>query len=731
MDAVTDPNILAQLNGGTAPAQPKPVTDPAVLAQLNGQVAGAVPRTSEKIGNALGEGAAKVLVPLHSKDRDAEISKTKDFFGAIGLSVDDMAQAIRQYVPGMDHEAATKAAEDIKARMEKIPALQRYAGDIAATALPLGTAGKLATGAKSLKEMSAVEKVAQALRTGAVGGGSVAALTPVTGGEDIVSGKERQFAEGAGGSMALSGAVGAAKKLFNAARSGDTTAAGIIQKAIDSLGLKPSTLAALSGKADKTVSRAEAVPGIAAAGRAGQSTPEQLGERARAPLTAREAELRAERTRQTEPIRQQALSNGTPIPTNDVNDYLFEQSGRDTEQGRRIYQRVIGELSDNEHGDQIPSYRLENVRNEIKSMIRNGIDGQPIGQTRAIHLNRAVDMLDHNASSAIPAWGQYFDRYRQLSVPLDAFRRQEGGEIGKVIARDNLTGQHDIPAEKVTDHILSGGVTRVRAALSASGNDPAMRKSLGDALWQDLNSKAKNEKLTPASINSFMEKNGDVIKELGLTDRFDMQRGAVKAADAIGKTAVGKLAGAKGNPVDAFDTLGKMLDSSTGRREGLTELANLTKNDPEARQALKYAVVMHGVTQTPGKAALTRQAVLPDLHASGLFSPQDMENVKKINDTYDQVMKIGNSDKTTVGSIVSSIMSHTPGLKTAGRVGKGLMDVGAQTSAEKTRSLLLLAASDPTQAKILLSAPSEKTIREGLSAMERASVYMAMQQGEK
>jgi len=76
-------------------------------------------------------------------------------------------------------------------------------------------------------------------------------------------------------------------------------------------------------------------------------------------------------------------------------------------------------------------------------------------------------------------------------------------------------------------------------------------------------------------------------------------------------------------------------------------------------------------------------------------------------------------------------MSHTPGLKTAGRIGKGLMDVGTQANAEKTRTLLLLAASDPKQAKILLSSPSEATIKEGLNALERASVFMTMQQGEK
>jgi hypothetical protein len=191
------------------------------------------------------------------------------------------------------------------------------------------------------------------------------------------------------------------------------------------------------------------------------------------------------------------------------------------------------------------------------------------------------------------------------------------------------------------------------------------------------------------------------------------------------------LSAAKGNPVDAFDSLGKILDSGNGRRQGLTELSNLTKNDPEARQALKYAVVMHGVSQTPAKAALTRQAMLPDLEASGLFSKSDMENVKKINETYDMAMKLGESNKTTAGSIISSVMSHTPGLKTAGRIGKGLMDVGTQANAEKTRTLLLLAASDPKQAKILLSSPSEATIKEGLNALERASVFMTMQQGEK
>ncbi len=685
-------------------------------------------RTSENIGGFIGEKLSDVL---HTRKAGPDV-RDEQFGKAIGLSVDEMAQSIRQYVPGMGHDAAVKAASDIKERMEKIPAAQKYAGEIAAMGLPFGAIGKLATGAKAVSEMSKVEKVVQALKTVGAGGAATAALTPVTEKGDFAQKKATQFGEGAAGTALLGGSSSAVKgivgKLVKAYKSGDSEAAALIQKAIQAAGFSPKTLRDVSQKSEKVVQRAQEVPGIAAAGRSGSNTPEEIGSKIRDPIVQKQDNLLKERAKQTEPIKQRALENETPIETNDVTDFLAEQSSKETASGQALYKRVINDLS-TEGTSKIQSHQLENARNEIKSLIQNGIDGQPIGQTRAANLDKALKLLDQKASEAIPEWGQYFQKYKELSQPMDAFRRQEGSEIGKLTKIDSLTGAHEIPPEKVPDHILSGGVTRVRAALKASGDDPAVRKSLGDALWLQVNSKAQNQKMTPAAMDTFIQKNGDVIKELGLTDRFEMQRGVVKAGDAIGKTAIGKLAGAKGNAVDSFETLGKILDAPSGRREGLSELVKLTKNDPEAREALKYAVVMHGVTQSPGTAALTRQAVLPDLEASGLFSRSDMENVSRVNQVFDQAMKVGSSDKTTAGSIVGSILSHTPGLKTVGIAVKGLQDTGEQASMEKTRNLLMMAAVDPKVAKTLLSAPTEHTIKEGLNAMERASIFMAVREG--
>lgn len=714
------------------------------------------PRLLENVGGALGQAVGAIASPMKGSisqkfnhfvglddDREQQIEASKQEGQALGLSIENIGQAIRQYMPGMDHDASIKAAEEIKQRMEKLPVSSQVIGEVGAMAIPFGAVGKLATGAKAIGAMTKGEKAAQALKTLSAGGAATAALTPVTTQGDFSEKKMKQAGEGVLGTAVFGGGLSALKglagKLKLAYESGDSQAAAMIQKAIQSMGFNPQTLTHVATKSGAAIDAAKAGAEFNPAhelmkGRGGK-TPEALGEQIRGPLVAKEAEARAARTAATEPIKQKALANGTPIPTHDIVDFLEGEAHKDTASGRKFYERVINELKSEDGamgmpaGNAIQSHKLENVRNEINSIIKNGVDGQPIGQVRAGKLNDALKMLDSQARTTIPEWGKYFDEYKRLSAGLDPFRRQEGEQIGKAIKTDSLTGAHEIPSEKVADHILSGGVTRVRAALNAAGNDPAVRTGLEKTLWSDLNSKAQNQKLTPAAMNTFMEKNAEVLKELGLTQKFEAQRGMVSAADAIDKTAIGKMAGAKGNAVDSFDTLGKILDAPTGRKEALNHLFKLTANDPQAREALKYGIAMHGVTKKPSGVSMSRAAVLPDLEASGLFSKSDIANIHHVNQVFDQAMKVGASDKTTAGSIITSIMSHTPGLRGSGRVLKGLSKVGNEASEERTRNLLLMAATDPKAAKNLLSIPTETTIKAGLTAMEKASVFMAAKQG--
>lgn len=842
MNPVTDPAILAQLNG---PDQKlKPVTDPAVLAQLNAAPTAppADSRLTENIGGFLGENLGKAITTPddglvnkfdnlfgigHSKGgKERQTEETKQIGQAFGLSIENMAQAIRQYVPGMDRDSAIKAASQIKERMEQLPGSAQLQGGLAATAMPFGAAGKLATGAKAYNTMSKAEKAAQALKTIGAGGAANAALTPVTTEGEFGTKKLEQGAEGAAGTAILGGGLSGLKslagRLHKAWQSGDSEAAAIIQKSIDALGFKPQTLNRTAGAAGAEVTAAKAQAESAAesaktveqhaadraridkerqnvvsmvagneaktaeeaaqyhpasqvvAGRGGASA-EAIGDQIRAPLSARKEALEMTRATETGKLKQIALSRKDPVPTQGIIDYLESSKKAETIQGKKDIDKIIKDLTgydaapvagNTSHG--IPSRKLENVKSDIQAMKAQELASPHINGGRVEMLSNAEKML----AGATPEWKNFFEQYGKHSAPLDAFTTQEGAKIGSLTKVNPLTGAHDIPSEKVADHILDGGVTRVRAVLAASDNYQAVRKGLEKSLWSDLNASAKNNKLTAATMDTFMKKNTDVLKELGLTSKFEAQRGMVGLADAIDKTAagkiallkskadaaagsekikigaatrtaaeakqaasdlehsaVGKLGEAQGNAVDAFTTLGKILDAPTGRREGLEQLVKLTANDPQARAALKYGVIMHGVTQRPASAGLTRAAVLPDLEASGLFSKQDMIDVHKINQVFDQTMKIGASNKTTAGSIVASVLSHVPGLKTGARMAKGALAKESEVSAEATRNQLLMAATDPKEAKNLLSVPTEQTIQAGLTAMNKAAVFMAAQKG--
>ena len=261
----------------------------------------------------------------------------------------------------------------------------------------------------------------------------------------------------------------------------------------------------------------------------------------------------------------------------------------------------------------IPSSKYEAVRAQIKELVEKGYNGKPLDERRAKVLNDASNMLDQSARKAVPKWGEFLDKYKQLSKPLDAFKRQEGAQIGKVTKTDNVSGAKEIPGEKVVDHLIEGGPTRVRAAMTASGNAPEVSKAVEHRLWQQVSDMSANGKMTPAAIDSFMHKHGDVLKELNLTPKFEVARNQLKAADAINKTAIGKMAKSSGSSSDSFNTLGSILRAGEGQRgAGLKELASLTANDPEAREALRYGIVMQMVTESPGTAQLSRQAILPD-----------------------------------------------------------------------------------------------------------------------
>jgi hypothetical protein len=113
-----------------------------------------------------------------------------------------MVQAVRQYTPGLDHAAATKAVSDIASRKELLDPVTRAAGEIATMALPFGAASKAATaGNTALKAQIVKQMLAAAAAT--------MATQPTKTMENFLEEKGKQGAT-AGGTVAALSAPGAA-----------------------------------------------------------------------------------------------------------------------------------------------------------------------------------------------------------------------------------------------------------------------------------------------------------------------------------------------------------------------------------------------------------------------------------------------------------------------------------------------------------------------------------------
>ena len=791
MAKVTDPALLAQLNETTPTDQSSnKVTDPKLLAQLNSPdvepvaapVAKPKPAPEAKPEERYMPGLFGASTPedkaKQQKQEEEARTHMQQSGEALGLNMDQMYQAVRQYTAGMFSEdqkqKSIKTAAENEKKLDKLPARAQMEGGALAMSLPIGpVAGEAATAAKAV---STGEKIIQGLKTLGMGGAMSAGLTPATDSKDSFAGQKAwQFGEGVLATGALSALPVAAQTLMNQFKkvTDPEQRAAIVQKLADKFGFSPEDLTKLSNKAKTTVDMTER--GTQIPFNRTTKPPEQLGEQVRQPLVSEEKRLIQERKEATDHLAEEARQNKNPISTQHIIDFLREKARNQTTEGKALYAEIAKELQGkpkvptgdvlaNLPKDQltevlrmspaeqnqflrtggkkigtegIPNAKFENVRNFLDNLKQRKINGQTVDQVHSQTIDQVKQMLEESASQTEPKWGEFLDTYKEKSKPLDAFRRQEGKQIGKVTEFDPLSQQHEMPGEKVVDHLIEGGPTRVRAAMTASKGDPQVKNAIEQRLWQQLQQKGSNNKLTASSMDTFMQTHGDVMKELGVHDKFDAARNQLRASEAIEKTAVGKIAKSAGNSADTFETLGKILNAGEGQRlSGLKELVALTEKDKPARDALRYSVVMHMVTESPTTAQVSRAAILPDLEKSGLFSVQDMKNIKEITDKFDQMTKIGiNEHPTTVlEKIIKTSMNmaeHIPVVGKAVTAGRGAVQQATAAQIQQARRIATMAAIDPESARVLLSTPTPENVKVGLSAMQRAGIYATVNQAMK
>lgn len=534
------------------------------------------------------------------------------------------------------------------------------------------------------------------------------------------------------------------------------SAAKILGAANDQ-GHVPSDISGISSKAADKIKSTQDAAQKNVSGQAGTQTTEELGKQAREPLSKEENRLYKQRDDKTSPLAEQARQSTKPIPTQHIIDFLKKAAEGETAEGKALYAKVAKELQgeagaatdplagmsrdqmtflmkltpaeqnaflkkagENVSTKGITSSNFENRRAFMDDIKKRGIDGQPINQVRSKVIDQAKKMLE---DSAEPVWGKFLDKYKQLSEPIDQFRVKGEGPtaVGKVTQKLPLSNSPRMPGSEVTDHLLSSP-ENIRAAVKAAGSDPAVKNSLETRLWQKLNESQQNNKLSPSAMDTFMKQHGPALKELGLEKKFEMARDHVKAADAIDKTAVGKLAGTGGNPVDSYRTLGKMLDASDGSRAAsLKELGDLTKNDAAARQALKTSIVMKLADVTKGAGESTRAAIMNDLEKSGLFTKPEVANLGKFNSVVDKEMKIGPNAGSMGDKVRSMLLKGVGATPIVGKTIRGLGEMGSDTVANKkiaeTRQLVQSAATNPQLAKKLAAPPQSKAVVQAIQRL--------------
>lgn len=450
----------------------------------------AEPRLSERIGDMVDSGPS-ALPGMPGGNFGLPPEAQHHAGRAAALSLDSMVQAIRQYVPGMDHEAATKAAKEIAGKQDKLDTGDRIGGELLAGMVPGGAAGKLATGAKFVKgaaEASKAAKVAQALKTVGAGGATSAALTPVTADTpesgDFATEKAKQFGEGAAATGVLGSALGAGNRIYKAGKealSPDQRAA-TVAKAVDAIGTKlgPTRGAATQTAAAGSLKKAE---------------------------TAREAAFLDH--------AKDARLDPTPIPTDKAADTLERAAHSDTAEGKRLYESILSEIhtpgtTPSSRTPELQSHRLENVRQQIKKAISQGVDGQPIGQHRAAVLNQALKELDESAGTAIPKWKQAFDAFKAKSPEVDKFSRNSGATAGAATAAAGKRGGFDekfsAPSREVIDGYLKKGPAGMKAAADATAKSPRARTEIRTHVVNDLLNKGGNV------TNAWKAQEADLVK---------------------------------------------------------------------------------------------------------------------------------------------------------------------------------------------------------------------------
>ncbi len=350
----------------------------------------------------------------------------------------------------------------------------------------------------------------------------------------------------------------------------------------------------------------------------------------------------------------------------------------------------------------------------VQAAVRAGIDPEHLSQYVAFSLRRAAGRDDGTVdptkfaqwqaqhreafdvlTKAAPAVGKRFATAAGASRELDALQAQ----------RQALDAAHPLkPGWSDSDVAMqavrpsAAGRERVAAMLTSAGNTAKAHDAVSDVMSHLYQSKViKGGEVDRGAHDRFVQAYGPALSAVpGLAAKFRTIAGAQDAVDAASAAHVGAVKSYQTSAARFFlgggepaDRVGQVL-ASPNRAGDMKSLADLTANDPAARDGLKRAVVEHiqkrllsqSLAGPNGERKVQAAAMQRFVRDNGtalrhLFSPNEMASFQHIADALQTMGVSADGAKAAAGkahgghSLLGNLVGHL-GEHVIGAIGGGV-----------------------------------------------------------
>jgi hypothetical protein len=326
------------------------------------------------------------------------------------------------------------------------------------------------------------------------------------------------------------------------------------------------------------------------------------------------------------------VTGTTGVPEGTIRNQI--NSIKDVLRGRRNVPTPTGEVVEQATRPSFEQLEIirRNLRDRASGLPAEGYDA--IGQQMA---GRFADLVEAVQKEFAPNFGKFLDQYRKDSEPINQFKKA----IGKTVTEKedfNFEEFRTDPA-KLADRIFA---TRNSAAdfLALSGNDTALVDRLarsylaaktegktGDQLTKELR---KYEWLNLPAFANVRRDFAEQARLLGKAETRVAERRAPIEAQAETLT----LETATRRPEEGF----RRLLTGPANVQNIQQAAQILGRTPGGQEAFKQAV-RDTLSTEPDIAVAFGQKIKPAMQASGMYSPDEINEVQSMVNAIDSFSK--------------------------------------------------------------------------------------------